>query len=193
MPHTPRVTLVLDSSRQPPGGHSFPDSSGHTLRADSIPDLLTAIADYRAKNGLHPGDPYKELEAYYARLYPWLISRVGSVPSAPEDPCLRWLNRQWRQPVAKWVEAMTARRRYAQCQGCPHYVPLHPWSGESRRRLLILGGGKTDGMDGVCKAHHWAVGLACAAENLPTPADVPDCWVTVENADSATDGQSTGR
>lgn len=185
--------LITDHSRQPPGGHSFPDDSGHTLRADSIPALLQAIADYRAKNGLHPGQPYKELEAHYARLYPWLISRVGVAPTTPEDPCLRWLNRQWRQPVSKRVEAMTARRRYAQCQECPHYVAVHPWSAESRRRLLILGAGKTDGMDGVCKAHHWAVGLACAAESLPTPVAVPECWTATENAGSATGAESSSR
>lgn len=172
--------LITDHSRQPPGGHSFPDESGHTLRADNIPDLLQAIADYRAKNGLHPGDPAAELEALYARLYPWLISKVGTVTKAVEDPTLRWLNRQWRTPVAKWAEAMTAKKRYAVCQGCPYYAPAHPWSAESTRRLIILGAGKTAGMDGVCKVHHWAVALACAAERLHATATADGCWVTPE-------------
>ena len=181
--------LITDHSRQPPGGHSFPDASGHVLRAPSIPDLLSAITDYRAKNGLHPGDPARELEAHYARLYPWLISKVGSTPAAKEDPCLRWLNRQWRAVVSKWAETTTARRRYAQCQTCPHYVAAHPWSAESVRRLIIVGAGRTGGMDGICKAHHWAVALACAAESLPTPATVPECWTTTESSAASTGTQ----
>lgn len=176
----------MDHSRQPPGGYSFPDASGYTLRADSIPALLQAIADYRANNGLHPGDPAAELESHYARLYPWLISKVGAAPKTVEDTVLRWLNRQWRAPVSKWAEAMTAKKRYAVCQDCPYYEPAHPWSAESVRRLIILGAGRTAGMDGVCRVHHWSVALACAAESLPTTASVNECWVTAESLPETT-------
>lgn len=179
------MPLLFDHPREPPGGYHFLDPSSYNIRAKSLRELLFKIAEYRAKNGMPPGNPYKEIETYYSTECPWLISNVGTSPVANEDPIARWINRTWRTPPSKWAESIQAGTRYGTCLDCPHYVADHSFSPESNRRLLILGAGHLGGMAGICKVHHWPVALACAVEKMEVTAEVEGCWVRTSAADAS--------
>jgi hypothetical protein len=170
------MPLIHDHPQQPPGGHTFNDPSGVTIRADLLADLLTKIASYRAANGLPAGNPAAEVEADYKARHPWLVTKVGVTPPTQEDPIARWLNRQWRAPVKErdFVESTVTSARLATCAQCPFYVP-HSLPPEPTRRMRILGYGRlTD--EGACGAHHWIVGLAALQANPDTDYAPEGCW-----------------
>lgn len=175
------MPLILDHPRQPSGGHRYPDWSGFTIKAKSIPELLTAIASYRTQNALPPGDPAREVEQFYAMEFPWLISSVGQTPAAIVDPVNRWILRQWRNPPKEkeFAESVNTATRMAVCQNCEHYVPEHPFSADDNRRLIILGAGKLKTM-GACRVHHWACGLAVFIEKPDVTVPIEGCWAQPE-------------
>jgi hypothetical protein len=175
------MPLIQDHPRVPPGGHRFPDSSGFTIRAKSIPELLGTIALYRTQNALPPGDPAREVEQFYAMEFPWLISNVGTTPMVAADPVNRWLLRQWRNPPKEkeFAESENTSTRMAICRNCEHYVPEHPFTKDDNRRLIILGAGKLKTM-GACRVHHWACGLAVLIEKPGAATPVENCWAQPE-------------
>lgn len=171
------MPLVLSHPRQPPGGHTFADPSGQTVKADSVAGLLSAIATYRQNNALPAGNPAAEVEAIYRVKYPWLVSKIGQTETLPPSPVATWLNHAWRTPQAKFVETIPAERRIATCLACPHYQPDHAFTTDQKRRLAILGRGKF-AHSGACAEHHWAVGLAIWLESPDPRKAVPGCWAT---------------
>lgn len=172
------MPLIFDHAQVPPGGYSFPDPSGVVLRSDGLKPLLGKIAQFRSTNGFPPGNPALEVEAYCLIHHPWLVTKVGAVSPVTEDPVARWINRLWLTPPKEhaFTESVIQDERLAVCAQCPHYVPSHPYSLQSRRRLTILGVGHIKDF-GACKAHHWPVGLAAL---ISSPGGEPvsgvDCW-----------------
>lgn len=140
-------------------------------------ELITAITNYRSQNGLAAGNPSSEVEAYYAIHHPWMISKVGSVPTVIEDPVARWLNRAWRSPIKDWAESEMVNARMATCLTCEHYAADHQFDGEATRRLIILGAGKLK-ESGACKVHHWACGLAVLERNPRAAIYAARCWAS---------------
>lgn len=177
VPYIFSVPLIFDHPRSPIGGHSFLDPSGVLIRADKLLELPPKIASYRSINGLPAGNPEAEIEARYAVDSPWLISRVGTTRTIPEDPVARWLNRAWRTPIRDWAEAETVNARMATCETCEHYAPDHPFSKDASRRLLVMGAGKLREA-GACKVHHWACGLAVLAQAPEVTTGVDGCWAS---------------
>lgn len=178
--------LIHDHASQPYGGHSYPDPSGVTLTDKTIPGLLAKIRLYRANNGLAAGSPEADLEAHYRVVHPHLVSVVGATPTATEDPVARWLNRIWRTPPKEkeFVETLPYNDRLATCAECPHYEAIHPYSTDDKRRLIILAAGRISD-HGICKIHHWPVGLAALIAQHDTE-DVDGCWANRESCSGTT-------
>lgn len=173
--------LLLDHARPIPGGPSFLDPSGYLVRAKSISELLAAIASYRKNNGLPAGNPAREVETRFAVDYPWLISNTGTTPEVIQDPVARWLNRAWKSPIKDWAESETVIARLNTCLACEHYAPDHPFDGDSKRRLIILGAGRLKEA-GACKVHHWACGLAILDRTPGVVTGVEGCWAEESSA-----------
>lgn len=148
-----------------------------TIKADSLAKLLTAVATFRATNGLPVGQPAQEVEAYYAIHHPWLITKVGTAPVAHEDPVARWVNRQWRTPPKErdFAESETVRSRLETCATCEYYATAHKFDADTLRRLTVLGVGRITDFS-ACKAQHWAVGLAALIQTPETQVEVEQCW-----------------
>lgn len=171
------MPLIFDHSRQPPGGHYFPDPSGYTVRAKTLHDLIGSITSYRINNGFPRGNPALEVEEFYAVEFPWLITKVGDRPESNIDPITKWINRTYREAGHKFAESETTKARSAICEACPYYEPHHSFGIEDNRRLIITGGGRLKQM-GACKVHHIAVGLAVVLDKVEVPLKVDDCWIT---------------
>jgi hypothetical protein len=172
-----RVPLIHDHPQSPPGGYPFTDPSGVSFQKDNLRLLLSAIRDFRATNGLPPGNPEAEVEAAYKTLYPWLITRVGTTPIANEDPVARWVGRQWRLPPKEkdFAESETVRTRLETCTACPHYTPEHSYDAGTARRLTILSVARMQDFS-ACRAHAWSVGLASLIQKPETQVDAEGCW-----------------
>jgi hypothetical protein len=171
------VPLVFTHPQRPSEGHYFPDPSGVTLRADSVQLLIEAVTEYRLKNSLHPGNPYAEIEAFYAKQFPWLVTKVGITPAPMPDAVSIWVDRMWKERIqsTKFVDSEIAEARAKVCENCPHHDQNHRFIGESTRRLIMLGAGRLHAM-GACKVHQWAPGLALLYADPHTPCEVEGCW-----------------
>jgi hypothetical protein len=175
--HPPGVPLIFDHPSQPPGGFTFKDPSGVTLKSDTLRALPAKVASYRAANGLPAGNPAAEIEADYKVRHPWLVSKVGVTPAILEDPVAKWLNRQWRTPTKErdFAESTVTTARLTTCAGCQYYT-AHKLDPEPSRRMRILGCGRlTD--ESACTVHHWIVGLAALQAKPETDYAPEGCWV----------------
>lgn len=184
------MPLIHNHPQQPPGGYPFTDPSGVSFVSDSIKALLSQVTTYRAANGLPAGNPEKEVETAYRTQFPWLVSKVGSIPDAKEDPVERWINRQWKSPTREreFVGAEIERVRLEGCAACPYYSPSHVYSQETGRRLTILGAGRIVDRS-ACMVNHWAVGYA-ALMPKPEGQAVEGCWAgSAGSSPSATSSQ----
>lgn len=166
------MPLLFEHPRQPPGGHHYPDPCGITIRADTLQALLDKIAIVRKNNSFAPGNPAKEVEAFYAKEHPWLVTKVGETPEALEDPIARWVNRMWKEAPKHFIDTIPVATRVNACLTCEHYHPDHPLD---RRRLAILGAGRLHDM-GACDVHHWACGLAVLLPKNDVAFRVDGCW-----------------
>lgn len=169
------MPLIFEHAQQPPAGHEFPDSSGHTIRAKTLKELLTAIRAYREANGQRAGNPEKEVESHYTVHYPWLISKVGDMPAPRADPVQAWLNHTWRQAPRAFVSTEKALSQIADCLACPHYNSDYQPTPDQRRRLQVLSQGRLQGT-GTCKAHNWFCGLATLLDSPATESTPEGCW-----------------
>lgn len=171
------MPLLYDHPQSPPNGYTFTDPSGVPLKRDTLRLLLAAIAEFRTTNGLPPGNPAAEVEADYRVRFPWLVTKVGTVPEVTEDPVSRWVNRLWRLPPKEkdFAESETVRVRLETCVACPHYAPEHSYDAGTARRLTILSVARMQDFS-ACRAHAWAVGLAALIDHPETQVSVDDCW-----------------
>ena len=154
------MPLIRNHAQRPPSGYHFTDPSGVEITGDGIDDLLASIASYRSANGLPPGSPESEVEAYYKTRYPWLVTKVGAVAAPSADPIESWVNKIWRlaPPQKEYVEGVELERRRGTCVTCEHYDEDFALSGEPNRRLMLLAVGAPP--MGSCRLHHWACELA---------------------------------
>lgn len=177
------MPVLRQHPQQPPGGHSFPDPSGVLIKADSVDALLLRIAEYRAVNGFHAGNPEAELESYYSMTYPWLITKVGEVSHKADDRAIKWLNRIWKEAPRRLNEKTEYDARIKECQSCEHYTQRAYVPDDLRRLLTISADRSTDRSE--CGLHGWIVGLAAS---LPLPEPKPeinfDCWACRRNISS---------
>lgn len=182
------MPLLFDHPRQPPAGHHFPDPSGHTIRAKSVPGLIDAIKSYRNNNARAAGNPEAEVEAFYAVEYPWLVVKAEKGECSPAEPIMPkeerlrpWINRIWRDPPKRWQEAEKAKARLEICKTCPYYSDLGPVEPAYARRLLILAAGHSDFKALHCSINDWPCGLAVWMD-LPAnakSANVEGCWASI--------------
>lgn len=170
------MPLIHDHAHQPHGGHFFNDPSGYLIRAKSIKELLASIRLYRANNGFPSGNPEQEIEAFYVTQFPWLVTKVGVVPEAQEDPLERWLNRIWRESARKFCETVTTEERLAVCEKCEHYYERE-YDAQAMRKMTVITGGRLKEA-GSCHAHHWACGVAATLEKPEPRFTVDGCWAT---------------
>lgn len=126
---------------------------------------------------MHPGNPYAEVERFYASKFPWLITKVGETPKPVIDPIGLWVDRMWRDAIQakNFVESEPFEARMRTCEGCEHYAADHSYAQDLSRRLTILGGGRYRA-SGACRIHHWACGLASLIEQPTTRVPVAGCW-----------------
>jgi hypothetical protein len=171
------VPLIYDHAQTPPEGWRFYDPAGVWVSGDTLRELEINVAQFRANNGLPPGNPAGELEAKYAKECPWLVSKVGAVPIAREDPVERWVARLWRDPVREreFVENTVTAERLGVCADCPHLGSDYSPSQEVRRRAAILSAGRPINHHS-CSAHGWLVSLAALHPRPASPISVQTCW-----------------
>jgi len=169
------MALAYDHARQPPEGHYLADPTGHIIRTKTLRELAPAIALFRKQNGLPPGNPSAEIEQFYLKQFPWLVSKLAPPPAATEDPVKRWLNRAWRAPVKSWANSEATEQRMGTCVQCQYYVADYAFDQDATRRLAVLAGGRLKPA-GACKVHHWACGLTALMDNPGATIAVEGCW-----------------
>lgn len=155
--------MILENHpKQPQGGHNYPLPGGSgVLRAKTLEELSVLLARYRVNNGLPHGDPWRDIELYYAKQYPWMIE--GDLPDNPEptheENVWKWVNHLWANPPKTRVKVNVDGQRAAICRTCEQFTPLDEKPSELRRRILVLTNGSIL-VNGSCKLHGWHCDVA---------------------------------
>lgn len=175
------------------GGHNFPVRPDLVMKADTIPELVAKIADYRIQNGLPPGDPIGEVTDYYAIHYPFAIEN-GDRKDRPVDDKLKhnvysWVNAMWKTPPKEHLELEDAGARVEKCLKCPFrrdvIQDLSPEGNEIRRRTYLLSKGLLwDNSAGVCEDYEWDNRLAVLIhhEDKARIGALKFCWMCNDSA-----------
>lgn len=127
--------LVFNPNLYPPDGYRFRDADGTLFKGESWRDVRRQVAEYRARNGMPPGDPEAEINAQQCAQTPGLCHgdkpapvRLQGSGSNGNERVLNWLGsilisrRQNGTPAV--VSAAEAVRRAAICALCPRQKAL---------------------------------------------------------------------
>jgi len=168
--------------------HSFPVRQDLTLTADTVPDLIDKIAEYRLQNGLPVGDPSIDLTAYYAMHHPFAVENGERIDAPPVGELPKrvyaWTNGLWRNPPKNPPSTEEAPARASACVSCPFRREVgsdgSPAFKEAQRRVYLLSRGLLWLNEvGWCEFHGWDNRLAVllrheADEKIACPKE---CWL----------------
>lgn len=129
--------LMWNTFIYPPGGYYFIDADKLRHSGDNLEQLISAVAAYRARRGIAPGNPVLEVNTQLCKRAPHGCRNKPYKPSAEviktsqaQSTMSRvgeWLRATWRrmgQKQVKFVDKATVKERAAICQKCPHYIPF---------------------------------------------------------------------
>lgn len=127
--------LVFNPNLYPPDGYRFKDANGTLFKGESWRDVRRQVKEYRARNGMPPGDPEAEINAQQCAQTPGLCHgdkpapvRTTTSGSNGNERVLNWLGsvliarRQNGTPAL--VDKAAARARAAICAVCPRQKAL---------------------------------------------------------------------
>ena len=157
------MRLVEFTQRKPPGGHHWLDGKGNVFRAQTLPELLQSIRDFRMTNGIDVGSPEHDVCLYYVKIAPWWVEGGPELrdQSTYEQVTLNWVNGLWghRLPFIPHPDAI---ERTKACEGCLHHIPVKdsPEGRELRRRAMLVSEGQMPAWLGMCAKHGWHCAVA---------------------------------
>jgi hypothetical protein len=183
--------LKKNSHKAPFGGHQFHEY-GTTIKAESYPELLEKVKNFRLTNSLPFGNPDQDILHYYVENWPWLVERADDVFVAPDahyESWKAWVQKTWKKPPSKIVATAQAKTRWEVCQKCPFNRPINfpasPELDEAKKRTFLMKRGiDTPPTIGYCAVHRCDIGVLSFVDNAkdfsskkPKGGSYEDCWV----------------
>lgn len=183
--------LRKNSHKAPFGGHQFHEY-GTTIRADSYPELVEKVKNFRLVNSLAFGNPEQDILHYYSENWPWLVERKEDTyvqTDSNYETWKNWIQKAWKKPPARIVATAEAKTRWAVCEKCPFNRPLNfPDSPEleelKKRAFLLKRGIDTPSTIGYCAVHRCDIGVLSFIDNAEDfsskkqkGGSYGDCWV----------------
>lgn len=198
---SPKSHLVLVSVRPnpnlyPDGGYIFIEGDGTRFRGDSWKNLISKVADYRARNNRPAGDPESEIFTQYCVRMPSHCKNMTAGPVKVIDGhhslslnqrVMQFISNllEWKRkaPIPRVPDSVAAERA-AVCASCPRHKPLVQ---TCQTCMNTVAHGRKVILDGVASHHQGLLACEALGEDLPltvhieqpaVPADrVPaHCW-----------------
>lgn len=176
--------------RQPFGGHHFKDH-GVMFKADTFPQLLQKVKDFRINNGLPLRAPDQEILQFYAKHWPWTVIS-DETPSKSDGSNFAawrtWVSKTWNTPPIKLQTSKEAALRWDVCRKCPFNVKFDwtetPESVQIQRRSFVMRRGLPVPVElGFCTLHKADLAVFCFIDDTTKYSDKEpgkehkDCWV----------------
>lgn len=188
------MSLRVNVNVYPPGGYSFVEADGTTIRANnSWAGVVARVVAYRKRNNLAPGNPNEEVHAQ-------ACNRNPNACHENEDPVTQKALKVARVKgrALAWAAALRARRaatplvyvseelmraRANVCASCPSHAALAGGCGSCKKAIAavrdgILGGRPVDGRMAGCSELGEDTGISTwlAEPTVPNGTLPPCCW-----------------